>query len=87
MRYRVLVPLGVGAFLTVVALWVPVAVVAQAQSGKPATPATASGKTATPATPNALSGGTATTAWFGTQRRRPGWTPPRTVGGSDLRAT
>jgi hypothetical protein len=34
-----------------------------------------------------LSGGTATTAWFGTQRRRPGWTPPRTVGGSDLRAT
>ena len=69
MRYRVLVPLGVGALLTVLALWVPVAVVAQAQSGKAATP-------------NTLSGGTATTAIVWDPTAPPtGWTPPRTPWG------
>jgi hypothetical protein len=69
MRYRVLVWLGVGA-LVALAVWVPVAVVAQAQSDKAATP-------------NALSGGTATTAnvWDPEAPPAPGWTPPRTPWG------
>lgn len=69
MRYRVLVRLGVGA-LTALALCVPVAVMAQAQSGKAPTP-------------NELSGGTATTSlvWDPEAPPAPGWTAPRTPWG------
>jgi hypothetical protein len=82
MRYRVLVPWGVGALVTALALWVPVAVMAQAQSGKAATASAQSGKTAAP-TPNALSGGSASTALVWDPEAPPptGWTPPRTPWG------
>src|SRR5438270_8444143 len=71
MRHRLLVPFGIVALATAIAVWMPVPVVAQGQSKS------------TAATPNAASGGTATTAmvWDPTAPPPTGWTPPRTPWG------
>lgn len=70
MRNRVFVALGAVALVMAVALWAPVLVVAQAQSGAAATP-------------NAKSGGTANPkiVWDPAAPPPSDWTPPRTAWG------